>query len=55
VTTNCGVRLIKIQELLLMHVYFGKGYSYFCSPAPEEGALDIFFESGEESVDPLNS
>jgi hypothetical protein len=30
VTTYCGVRLIKIQELLLMHVYFGKGYPLLC-------------------------
>ena len=55
VTTNCGVRLIKIQELLLMHIYFGKGYHLLCQPAPEQGALDIISESGKESVDPLNS
>jgi hypothetical protein len=36
-------------------LYSGKGYPVLCQPAPEEGTLDIIFESGEESVDPLNS
>ena len=52
---KCNYILIKIQELLLMHIYFGKGYPVLCQPAAEEGALDIILEPGEESVDPLNS
>ena len=40
----CSLRLIKSLNII-------SDYQL----APEEGALDIIFEYGEESVDPLNS
>jgi hypothetical protein len=41
----CPLWLIKLLNVILISHY---------QPAPEEGALDIIFESSEKSIDPLN-